>query len=267
MFHPIDQRLNISIYGAGWLGNPLALLLAENNYQVLATQSSHYPPYFHPNLTYLTWRAQLGENINFWKPLIDADIQIWSIPPRVRQHGEHFYLEILSDWVSKLANQQSKKLVFLSSTSVYAPSDKLITENAEVLQDSLIYKAEQIIMNAGTDHLIIRLGGLMGGERYVAKYYTGKQVDRADGPVNYVHQEDALAFTFSAIHQNVNGIYNLVAPEHPKRKDVILENCRKHQLPPPIQFNENEDAPKIISSEKISEALSKTFQHPNPLYF
>lgn len=259
--------MNISIYGAGWLGNPLALLLAENKYAVWATQSSQYTPFNHPNLNYLSWRAKLGENISYWKPLIDAEIQVWSIPPRIRQQGEDFYVEILAEWVTHLKQSQPRKIVFLSSTSVYASSDKIITEDSETLKESIISQAEQIILDAGCDYLILRLGGLMGADRYVAKYYSGKNVDRADGPVNYVHQEDAVAFTFSAIHQNLSGIYNIVAPEHPIRKEVVLANCLKHQLPPPIQFNENEDAPKIISSEKISKALSMSFQHPNPLYF
>lgn len=267
MFHPILQRLNISIYGAGWLGNPLAYLLSQNDYQVLATQSSKISPFVHPNLRYLDWCIDAQSKPQIWHPLNEAPIQVWSIPPRARSQGEEFYLKVLSGWIANQPKNSNPKLVFLSSTSVYAPSKELITEESELVENSLIHQAEQLIINSGFDYLILRLGGLMGGDRFVGKYYSGKIVDRANGPVNYLHQEDAVQFSFSAIKNNLSGIYNLVAPEHPSRKEVVLESCKKHQLPPPISFNENEDALKIISSEKISKALQLDFLHPNPIDF
>lgn len=233
----------------------------------MATRSSKLAPFNHPNLHYIDWRLDLNIPQTNWHPLIDAEIQLWSIPPRAKSQGEQFYVDCLSEWISRLPKNTERKLIFLSSTSVYASSNNIITEDSEVLENSLIHQAEKIIQNSGHENLILRLGGLMGADRFVGKYYTGKQVDRANGPVNYVHQEDAVQFTFGAIKHQLTGIYNIVAPEHPTRKEVVLESCRKHQLPPPVSFNENEDASKIISSEKISKALKLDFKHPNPLHF
>lgn len=243
--------MKISIYGTGWLGKPLAEELLQHNFEVLAPH----------------WRAKTNQLIDYWKPLIEAPVQVWSIPPRIKENGPDFYVNILSEWTHFLQNYQVTKIVFLSSTSVYEPDEEMITEESRVNQDSLITQAEHLIIQSGIPFLIVRLGGLMGGDRYVAKYYSGKTVDRANGPVNYLHLEDAVSFLSKAIQQNLAGIYNLVAPEHPLRKDVVMANCMKHQMPLPTAFHENENAPKIISSEKISKALHMEFKHPNPITY
>ena len=243
--------MKISIYGTGWLGKPLAEHLTLHNFNVIAPH----------------WRAITNQSIDYWKPLIEADVQVWSIPPRTKQNGPEFYENILSEWTKFLQNFPVQKIVFCSSTSVYEASEKIIDENTIVNPDSVISKAEKIIIDSGIPYLIIRLGGLMGGDRFVAKYYSGKTVDRANSPVNYLHQYDAVSFLSAAIQQNLSGIFNLVAPEHPLRKEVVIASCFKHHMPLPIAFNENENASKIISSEKISKALRLDFKHPNPINF
>lgn len=243
--------MKITIYGTGWLGKPLAEKLVQNKFEVIAPK----------------WHAQTEKAIDYWKPMIESPIQIWSIPPRVKQNGSDFYGKILTEWTHFLQNYPISKIVFLSSTSVYESSGDLITEESATNPESIITKAEQIIINSGLPHLIIRLGGLMGGDRFVAKYYAGKTVERANDPVNYLHQEDAVSFVSEAIQQNLSGIYNLVAPEHPLRKAVVEASCRKHNLPLPVEFKSNENSSKIISAEKISEKLGMTFKHPNPINY
>jgi nucleoside-diphosphate-sugar epimerase len=206
-------------------------------------------------------------NKNLWKPLIDSELQIWCIPPRVKINGDFFYTEIIQEWLEYLKGSPVQKIIFLSSTSVYLPIDGIINEESEVHMDSIIFKAEQLIEQSKIPHLILRLGGLMGADRYVGKYYSGKQVDRANGPVNYIHLDDAVQFTLSAINCDLVGIFNLVAPEHPLRKDVVEQSCLKHQLPLPTGYLYNEIAPKIISSEKITNTLDLAFIHPNPIDF
>lgn len=259
--------MKIAIYGAGWLGNPLANALANDAHDIVASRSK--PPYYAdcPNLTYLPWRAELGKSFTYWQPMIDAELQIWSIPPRVKLLGESFYTSIISDWLAHLKQSSIKKIVFLSSTSVYLPSVNEVTETSPLDTESHIYKAEQLIEQSGIPFLIIRYGGLMGEERFVGKYYAGKQVDRANGPVNYIHLEDAVTFTKSAISHNLVGYYNLVAPEHPSRKEVVIASCQKHQLAMPTGFTANETNPKIVSSKKIVDALGLPFKHHNPIYF
>ncbi len=243
--------MKISIYGTGWLGKPLADEFIKNNWEVCAPR----------------WRAETNHPMAYWKPLIESEIQVWSIPPRTKENGPDFYVNILSEWTNFLQNYQVKKIVFLSSTSVYKSSENIIHEDSEINEDSIISKAEKIIIDSGIPYLIIRLGGLMGGDRYVAKYYSGKFLERANGPVNYLHLEDAVSFLYHSIQNNLFGIYNLVAPEHPIRKEVVIANCLANQMPLPTAFLENENAPKIISSEKILKALQLGFSKPNPIDF
>ncbi len=243
--------MKISIYGTGWLGEPLANELTNRKHEVLSP----------------SWRAKIQEPLSYWKPLIQSPIQVWSIPPRIKQNGPEFYDIILTEWIQFAHNFPIEKMIFLSSTSVYEPSNDLITEQSSINSNSTISKAEQIIISSGLPYLIIRLGGLMGADRYVAKYYSGKELEKSNGRINYLHLEDAVFFISQAIERDLYGIYNLVAPEHPTRKEVVIASCKKHQLPLPTAYIENEDTFKIISSEKILKALSMDFKHPDPLRF
>jgi len=243
--------LKIAVYGTGWLGKPLVEKLIQDKIEVIAPQ----------------WRAQTSQSIDYWKPMIESPFQVWGIPPRVKQNGADFYENILADWTKYLQNYSITKIVFLSSTSVYDSSKELITEESATNPESIISKAEQIIIHSGLPYLIIRLGGLMGGDRFVAKYYAGKTVEKANDPVNYLHQEDAVLFLSKALQQNLSGIYNLVAPEHPLRKEVVEASCRKHNMTFPLEFKSSENTSKIISAEKITKELGLDFKHPNPINY
>src|SRR5690606_41767941 len=78
---------------------------------------------------------------------------------------------------------------------------------------------------------VFRLGGLFGKQRIFAKYFQDKIVTTGDQPANFIHLDDVLGLIDGAIQQKIqNGIYNLVCPEHPLKKDVIMKSAEKYIL-------------------------------------
>ena len=51
-------------------------------------------------------------------------------------------------------------------------------------------------------------------------------------------------------HSELQGIFNLVAPHHPLRKDYYLHMAQKVNLPVP-EFNNEEARVRIIKGDKI----------------
>ena len=174
------MKKTISIYGGGWVGAPLAFKLALADFDVRVSASSVHQQAAHPKIKVLDFRAEPEMPAENWSAMNDSEIQIWAIPPRRKKNSEETYLTILQDWVDNLPVGAAKKLIFLSSTSVYANVSDTVDENSGINEDSLMPKAEAIVSSSKVPSLILRLAGLMGGDRYVAKYFSGKRNDGAN---------------------------------------------------------------------------------------
>jgi nucleoside-diphosphate-sugar epimerase len=259
--------MQISIFGGGWVGNPLAVLLAQKGYVIKVSFSSYRLLPESANIIALDWKAMMHQSKEHWDLMCDSDIQIWTIPPRRKENSKEFYLGVIKDWVQHINPSKVKKIIFLSSTSVYQNNNDSVNESSDLDESSLITQAEKIIYQAPCPSIVLRLGGLMGEERYVAKYFSGKIMDGGECPVNYVHQKDVLAILERTIKDLDSGIYNVVAPEHPCKKAVADADCERRNLPK-ANWNPGEcPSFKLVSSEKLINELGYEFLAPDPLYF
>lgn len=254
----------IVIFGTGWLGLPLAIKFEKADSEVWVSPrpktidlpSKIYPIHFRfkPNLE------------SFPQFMFEKPIQIWTIPPRLNNLDLKEYLGYLDFWISKIPRDKNIKIVFTSSTSIYCENIGEAREDAALCNSSSMFAAEEIIKKSGINYLILRLGGLMGEDRYPAKYFSRKIIKLADSNINYIHQKDAVDFIFEAVKQDLKGIYNLVAPIHPTKREMAIQDCEKRNLPKPIQLIGGTNN-KIINSEKIMKDLNLEFSFPNPLDF
>ena len=110
----------------------------------------------------------------------------------------------------------------------------------------------------------------MGYERIPAKYVAGKTgLTTGEIPVNYIHRDDVIG-VIEAFLQNPalwNNVYNVVAPLHPTRREVYLASCAPFGYEPPTFKNGGVTPFKIISSQKLQDALGYRFVYSNPLEF
>ena len=262
------MKKTVSIFGGGWVGAPLAFKLALADFEVQVSASSAHKQAAHPNIKVLDFRAEPGMPEQAWVSMCQSEIHIWAIPPRRKKNSEEHYLEILGAWVQQIDPSITKKIIILSSTSIYQNVSDIVTEESDIQESSLMAKAEAIVQASEIPSLMLRLGGLMGGDRYVAKYFSGKRNDGANCPVNYIHKDDVVALIAKATESIQEGLFNLVAPQHPSKMDVGIYDCEQRGLPIGL-WDDTQPClgGKIVSGDAISERLHYTFKWPDPLEF
>jgi len=151
----------------------------------------------------------------------------------------------------------------MSSISVYREFDIEVDEDICILKKSLQYEAEQLIQSLRKSVIILRLGGLMGDDRVSGRWSKVKSF--SDGAVNYVHRDDVIEIVKKIIASNIdNGLYNVVAPEHPLRSQVHKSNANKFGFT--LGTFEGMTHRKV-SSKRLLEHLGYKFLYPNPLEF
>lgn len=263
----------ISILGCGWLGFPLANLLVQDGFSVKGSTTSPekigalkeagIQP-FHLNLP-------LQNTTKEQEDFFDCDLLFINIPPRTRSRGPDAHLAQIQSIIPLV--KEHTKIIYVSATSVYPKINTAITEDTPVDKDSERAKALFQVENLLTEHFtnnlcIARFGGLMGYDRFPGKYIAGKEVTETDTPVNYIHQDDAAALSTLLIKHFKPTIYNVVAPEHPTKKEVYLNSTQQFNLEPPVFKKETSSEDKrYISSEKIIKELNYSFKYPDPLEF
>lgn len=264
----------LSIIGLGWLGKPFAEHMLNLGHRVIgSTTSAEKAERLNQEgiHTVLFSLNPHPEGIRF-SSLFDTDVLIINIPPRTRSHPDTFHPEQVK-YLKALAVQGGvKKIIYVSSTSVYPDLNQIAKESDELDLDKTgnraLFRAEQLLLqDKDYDLTVIRFGGLLGVDRIPGRYFSGKSNVDGDSPVNYIHRDDAVRLLSWVIEQNLwNQVFNGVAPKNPKRKEVYERNAQDLGFPPPASYADDNNTWKEISADKIL-ATGFTFQMENPLDF
>lgn len=267
----------VSILGCGWLGLPLGAFLKEKGFAVKGstTQKEKLEKLaqagIEPFLLNFTPYLQ-NEQLDSIPDFLNSEVLIIAIPPLVSKQGEEFHPKQMLHLSEQVKQSPLNKIIYISSTSVYPEANKAVTEDEELSKENTgnnaILRAEEIVAHFNRDITILRCGGLMGYDRIPGKYFAGKKINTGDLPVNYIHQDDVIQAIYEVIRQEKwNRLYNLVAPEHPIRKEVFEKNARQFNLELPIFSREERQDYKMVKSDKLILELSYQFKYPNPLDF
>src|SRR5690606_17208885 len=265
--------------GCGWLGFPLAKHLIEEGYKVkgsatsvekisLLAEAGIQP--FLINLDNTKREISEGQGDFF-----DCDLLIINIPPKVRSQGEEFHPQQIATIINHKRAIKSRQVIYISATSIYPPACDTVDEDTALSIDTTgnkaLYRAEQLLQREKHFRtLIFRCGGLLGYDRIPGRYFEGKTISIGNSPVNYIHRDDAVAIIAKAIKKELQpGIYNMVAPVHPTKKEVFLKNALDFGFIPP-KFEEVDEAgykKKLVLGVKVMEALPYEYLYPDPLDF
>lgn len=162
-----------------------------------------------------------------------------------------------------IGQEYGGQIILISSTGIYADVATTITEETFSTQElNEPYRSiENLVQQHFKEVLILRLGGIMGDDRYLSKYLNLER-EGLDEVVNHIHYEDIIHVVKLCIeHEIQSELFNVVAPEHPTKLEILEYQINQHLLESPIKKG------KIISSELLINALDYQFIHPNPLYF
>ncbi|MGO4772620.1 NAD-dependent epimerase/dehydratase family protein [Flavobacterium sp. W22_SRS_FK3] len=267
----------ISILGCGWLGLSLAKKLIEKGHPVKGSTTSENKlsvlKDFGINPFLVTLEiAGVSESITDF--LAESEILIIDIPPKLRGTNaaaanllQKVFVEKIQILIPFIEKSPVKKVLFVSSTSVYGNENDFITEetipNPETESGKQLLLAEAILQeNKNFETTILRFGGLIGEDRHPVTSLSGKEnLENADAPVNLIHQKDCIEIIEAIINQSKwNEVFNAVAPFHPSRSTYYIQKAKEQNLISPKFSTEKSNIKKTISSEKIENNLNYKFK-------
>ncbi len=243
----------IGIIGLGWLGEALAFQLTKNELPVWGTYRSSIP--------------EFKNSFRLEDELPQADIVVFSFPPN-RNNKNQFAQDLLS-LVHRF--NSDTRFILISSTSVYSTSNKQCIE----VQHEVKYESEnpnfiaecELTNLLGNRLTIIRLAGLVGGDRYPVRVMSqsGKSYSGND-PVNLIHQTDAVGLICCVIEKGIFGqIINGCSSEHPSKSDYYSWMAQQLKIKAPNFLNSAETL-KTVSNKKSVE-LGYNYHFTSPYDF
>ena len=249
------MKKNVSILGCGWLGYELAKSLVKNGFNVKGStrtpkkinqlESAGIQPYV----------IDISQNIKKNNAFFESEVIIIAITSKSSNGFERLIEQIESSLI--------KKVIFISSTSVYPSNNKIVTEESDTLNTALFQIEERFRKNKKIDSTIIRFCGLFGEDRIPSKFHQpGKPIPNPEGYVNLIHRTDCIGIIKEIIAQEVwNETFNGCCNSHPKRRNFYLNQRIKSGIKETI-FNEDDaNNYKIVSGNKVIEKLNYTFIH------
>ena len=259
----------ISIFGCGWLGFPLAKALIEKGFSVNGSTTSTDKLALLEKAGITPFLIELGEkriNANVDEFLEKSQILIINIPPKLRGNFSENFVSKIKNTIPFIEKSKIKKVLFVSSTSVYSDKDTVVTEetlpNPNTESGKQLLQCEKLLQdNSHFETTILRFGGLIGEDRNPIHFLAGRtNIENPNAPINLIHQEDCIGIILKIIESNCWGeTFNAVAPFHPNREDYYTEKAIEYKLELPIFDHSKPSVGKTILSDKLENVLKYQF--------
>lgn len=254
----------IGIIGCGWLGLHVAKHLSQQ-YKIYGTTTSEEKC---SQLEKLGFESEvhafsdveIESDLKPWNILQELDSVIITIP--FPKNAEFDTLRNRFKNVIQFIKNFDKPIFLMSSIGIYPQIDEEMNET-NVSKESLnqnILDIENLMKKEFPQINILRLAGLMGGSRVFSNY----KISNPEQIVNHIHYEDICLIIEKMISRKmISKTYNVVAPQHPTKQEVIYFQIHKKEK---NHINDQEKGRKIVSSILETE-LDYQFLHPDPKKF
>ncbi|MEM1134273.1 MAG: NAD(P)H-binding protein [Bacteroidota bacterium] len=270
--------MKISILGTGWLGLPLGNYLIKKGHEVKGSirtatkldllKTNGIEPFL---LNLIPQPEPKGTIEKF----LQSDVLIIGIPPsRKSDDMDTFHAAQIQELVNHMLLGDIRKTIYISSTSVYPSTNGEVKESDEIKPEVSVHNAivlaEKVLRQTGPlDTTVLRVGGLMGYNRIPGKYFAGKKgLKNGNSPVNFIHRDDVIGIIEQVILQEKwNRVFNVVAPQHPIRKDLYPKTAINFGFVPPEFDDSNPEPYKVVNTEKLDMELKYQFKYPDPFTF
>lgn len=248
----------IGIIGCGWLGFPLAISLIKDGHQVYGSTTSE------EKLKILEKEQIIPFQITFEEDQIQGDILnflekidylIVNVPPKLRSDSSKNYVKKIQLLHQEVKKSELKKIIFISSTSVYGDIEGDVTENTipqpTTASGKQLLASEKIFKNdPDVQTTIIRFGGLIGSDRHpINKLSKRQNLSAGNHPINLIHLNDCIRIiTAVLVNSWWNEVINGVYPEHPSKQKYYTLEAEKRGLQKPDYKVDNSKKGKIVHS-------------------
>ncbi len=249
----------IGIIGCGWLGFRLAKYFALTN-KIFSTTTSDDKVKMLSEQGFKTFKIDFDAD-EFLKPngiWKNLDVVIITIP--FSKSADFEVLKKRFENLSSFLKGFEKPIFLMSSIGIYPQIEQEIAENNlnESLLNSNIFGIENLMKKNFPQINILRLGGLMGNDRYLSKY----NIKEPQQIVNHIHFEDISRIVEEMSNENLQSkTYNLVAPLHPTKQQVVDFQNKN------IETKMGESFGRKIVSAHLENDLKYEFLHPDPRKF
>lgn len=234
------MKKKITIVGCGWLG------------QILV-------PYLKDHVLFTTTRKNfdVGHFTTVPVDITESDIIVYSIPPLALPLIEKFFGLIAVD----------KKILFISSTSVYGKSQGEVSEETKTdacLGNATLIGTEAYLQSRFKNLTILRPGGLYGRSRHPIKFLSGRTaLTTGEEYTHLVHGEDVACAIASVIEKDIWGeTFNLVSDLKMQKKLFYPLLAEKFGFTPPLYARTENSSPTIITNTKAKRIMGLTFHDP-----
>jgi len=187
------------------------------------------------------------------KDFFNSDILIINIPYK--------NIDAFKYLINKIENSNIKKVIFISSTSIYDDTNNIINEddNCENKTKELYIIEKMFFENKSFLTTSLRLSGLIGYSRHPGNFFKNKIVKNSKSNVNLIHRDDCVNIIIEVVKQNIwNEKFNCTASTHPTRKEFytyasgLLSNTLVFEQSTIYKY-------KIISNDKVKSKLNYDF--------
>lgn len=265
---------NILIIGCGWVGTYCARRFREEKgaevfvttttiEKLLSFREAGLPAWL------VDFDQQEGHALPEDWPDVTFDLVIVSVP--ITRKDEMAAIEArfaaLSCFLSEL---RFKQAMFFGSVGIYPNEDALISEHTypDNRLDNMLLHGEHAMRMVFSGVNILRLGGLFGQERVLAKYFQDKICTIGYQTANFVHVEDIYGVILRLMEKGVTGAtYNVVCPEHPLKRDVIEASAAKYGYRLPAGYDDSDRTAKRVSPGLLEKELDYSFVYRSPVSF
>lgn len=260
----------IAVLGCGWLGLPLAKAFLAQGFAVNGSTTTYHKLEVLKNAGIGAYRVALGDSSFAHEVqdfLLGSEILIINIPPKVKAEGSDSYPEKIKALLPFIERAGIKKVLFVSSTSVYADDNSNVTEatpaHPETESGKQVLQAEQLLQaNPNFSTTIVRFGALTGAGREPVKHLAGRDnVANPNAPINLIGQQDCMGIITAIIQKEAWGeLFNGVAPLHTTREKYYTQRAEVLGLPLPRFNHEAPSAGKRVMANKVIQVLGYTFE-------
>jgi len=253
----------ISVLGTGWLGLPLSAFLLDQGIAVKGSTRSSARCELLQAAGITPFIVDLAKAILPDADFLDSEILIVNIPFKDQR--------AFADLVQQIAQSPIKQVIFISSTSVYGPHHRPITEaDTHCLVPCPLLAIEQLFTrNTHFSTTVVRFAGLIGYSRNPALFFKNNRVvQHPDSTVNMIHRDDCINIIDAIIKRQAWGeIYNACADTHPTKRAFYTYAATLTEVAVP-QFSDQRDSEcKIIANHKVKKELAYDFIYPDLLNF
>ena len=249
-------RGSVAVVGCGWLGEALAQNLLAAGYTVSGTTTREGKL---PRLRALGIRAEVMrlspkpptdftpgpdvadvDALAVWR----ADQLVLNVPPGRTDASRRAYpAQVLAAVLAYRRAQPSGRIVFCSSTSVYGDMTGEVFADTPLRSESpralcMALAESQVRSQSQRPHVILRLGGLYGGQRHPGKTLAGRSdIPDGDAPTNLVSRERVIerirTHLDAPFWAEGSRIENVVDGAHPTKRELYGGYARERGLAVP----------------------------------